>query len=114
MIKIKDVKQSIVIETIYKSWFKIDLLTQGRDIIAVRFGCMVVPYEPFLNADNEYAQLIYDNHKSDIACESKQVEAKERARRLRIALNLAKLLREREANDYNILWIKHKIKEGGL
>lgn len=114
MIKLRDAKADIFFETIYESWFKIELLIMGEKIEAVRFGCVIIPYEPFLNADEAYAELIYKNHSNDTVCENTELQNKERAKRLRIALNLAKLCRELEEKKYNLLWLKHKIKKEGL
>lgn len=114
MIKLRDAKADIFFETIYESWFKIELLIMGEKIEAVRFGCVIIPYEPFLNADEAYAELIYKNHSNDTVCENTELQNKERARRLRIALNLAKLCRELEEKKYNLLWLKHRIKKEGL
>lgn len=114
MIKLQDAKADIFFETIYESWFKIELLIMCEKIQAVRFGCLIVPYEAYLNADDAYAELIYKNHQNDTICETTEMRDKERARRLRIALNLAKYLREMESKKYNLLWLKHRIKNEGL
>lgn len=114
MIKLQDAKADIFFETIYESWFKIELLIMNEKIQAVRFGCIIIPYEAYLNADDAYAELIYKNHNNDTICESTEMQNKERGRRLRIALNLAKILREHKEKNYNILWIKHRIKAEGL
>ena len=114
MIKLRDPKADFFFETIYESWFKIEFLIMGEKIEAVRFGCVIIPYEPFLNADEAYAELIYKNHSNDTICENTELQNKERARRLRIALNLAKNCREMELKKYNLLWLKNKIKSEGL
>lgn len=114
MIKLQDAKADIFFETIYESWFKIELLIMCEKIQAVRFGCVIVPYEAYLNADEAYAELIYKNHQNDTICENTEARDKERARRLRIALNLAKFCREMEEKKYNLLWLKHRIKNEGL